>query len=472
MIEKINLKNVEKIGIEFIENFKKRAEHGNNYSFIGRISSIRNHSRIIFIDLFDHTDNLQLIFDLTQFKENLSSLNIGSYIEVEGMYIIRENNSELKVNSLKILHDASLKLSPTPWEINGLDSKNVNQLFNFTEHYLANPQRMAILKIKTNFVHALTNYFLDNGFTSVEPPILTEKILYEEDNAIKAEVHGENVFLSQCATFELEPLATVFGKVFTISPAFRNEKGGSKRHLAEYSHAKAEVIFADTEDLISLAGYSIYSAVKKTIEVSKKELKLLGVKIDLESLHPENHVTMTYDDAFKVLVEEGSEIKYGEGLKKSDEMLLTKHVGNKYLWVRYLPFESEGFPYKRHPDNPKLSMTCDLIAPHGAGEMVGVAEKITDMEELLDNLTQKGKADDLRRYWKYALLRKYGMPKHGGIGAAPERIIYGLLGLNHIRLTKPWSRYPDRKINTNAQEKLNPWRDEDLERIIKKYNLI
>jgi asparaginyl-tRNA synthetase len=364
-----------------------------------------------------------------------------------------------------------LSLSPSPWEINGLDIESIDQIFSFTEFYVSNPQRAAILKIKTNFVKALHNYFQEKKFTLVEPPILTDKILYEPEKAIKAEVHGEKVYLSQCATFELEPLAMAFGKVYTISPAFRNERGGSKRHLAEYSHAKAELLFVDIEDLMNLAGDSIYNAVKKTIEVSKRELDLLKITIDIDSLNPENYVSMTYDEAMKILQTSGSETKYGEGLSRSDEMTLTKHVGNKYLWVKFLPFESEGFPYKKLPGSPHLSMTCDLIAPHGAGEMVGVAEKTTDMEEIIENLIRKGKKDSIRNYWNYVLLRKYGLPSHGGIGAAPERIIYGLLGLNHIRLTKPWPRYPDRKINPCVEDGLNPWKDEDIERIIKKYDL-
>ncbi len=120
---------------------------------------------------------------------------------------------------------------------------------------------------------------------------------------------------------------------------------------------------------------------------------------------------------------------------------------------------------------PHLSMTCDLIAPHGAGEMVGVAEKTTDPEELIQNIIDKGLKKDIKKYWEYILLRKFGMPPHGGIGAAPERIIYGLLGLNHIKLTKPWARYPGRKINPTNNQELNPWGDPDLERMIKKFGL-
>lgn len=464
---------MKKIGPEFIDEFISSAKNGKSYNFKGRITAVRKHAQRTFFDLSDHTGKLQIVVEQERFADykNLIALAPGSYIEVKGDFHNSRDPPELKASSIKVISEATIPLSPTPWEIDGISSEHVNQIFGYPEFYLANPQRAAVLKIKTNFVHALHEYFNKEKFTLVEPPILTEKILYETEKAIKAEVHGEKVFLSQCATFELEPLAMVYGKVYTISPAFRNEKGGSKRHLAEYTHAKAEALFVTVDDLMFLAGDSIYNAMKKTVEVSKKELALLNVKIDLESLKPSNHVSTTYDEAVKILHANGSKIVYGEGLARSDEMILTKHFGNKYLWVKFLPFQSEGFPYKKLPGSPHLSMTCDLIAPHGAGEMVGVAEKTTDIEEIIDNLIKKGKKKELRRYWKYILLRKYGLPPHGGIGAAPERIIYGLLGLNHIRLTKPWPRYPERKISPNMREKLNPWRDKELDRVIKKYDI-
>jgi len=116
-------------------------------------------------------------------------------------------------------------------------------------------------------------------------------------------------------------------------------------------------------------------------------------------------------------------------------------------------------------------MTCDLIAPHGAGEMVGVAEKITNAEELIENLIEKGQKYTIRQYWDYIALRQQGLPPHGGIGAAPERILYGLLGLDHIRLTKPWPRYPGRKIITSENKNLNTYGCRELERLIEKYEL-
>jgi len=330
--------------------------------------------------------------------------------------------------------------------------------------------RLAVLKVVEALNRGLENYFFENRFTRVTPPILTSRVLYGDDNSIPASVHGEEVFLSQCATFELEPLALAFKKVFTISPAFRNEKGGSKRHLAEYTHAKAEMLEADYQDLMNLASLSLHHAFTYVANEAHEWLDRLKVDINPDSIHPNNQEQLTYVDALKIVQAKGSDITFGQGLSASDEQMLTQHVGNKYLWILFNPCEAEGFPYRRHDDDPRLSMTCDLIAPHGAGEMVGVAEKIQDTKELIEKMLEKDLGHLVLMYRDYIALRRYGIPKHGGIGAAPERIVYGLLGLDHILYTKSHPRYPDRRIAT--QGKLNPWRHQGLQEVLEEFKIV
>lgn len=276
---------------------------GESVSSLGRIKGIRKHKNRVFADLTDYTGNIQLVVEKSNHPceyELLCKANKGSYISVDGIYENdRRGNAEINVAGLEVIAEANLNVE-SPFDFNGADPSHGDKVFSFPEIYVSNPQRAAILKIKTDFVRALHEYFQTDGFTLVEPPVITDKTLYGKDNAIGAEVHGEKVFLSQCATFELEPLALAFGKVYTISPAFRNEPSGSKRHLAEYTHAKAEALFADISDLKELSGNSIYYAMRKVQELDTRELELLGVTLDIEGLRPENHEHISYNEALKI----------------------------------------------------------------------------------------------------------------------------------------------------------------------------
>jgi len=457
-----------------IRDSLKGKNNQDGISVVGRVKEIRKHKNRAFLDIVDYSCQIQLVvekYENSSLYNSVCILRKGAYISARGLLENdRKGNLEARVNELEVIANSSLDID-SPWDFDGANPVHGDKVFSFPEVYVSNPERAAILKIKTDFVNALHVYFQNQGFVLVEPPVITDKTLYGKDTAVEAEVHGERVFLSQCATFELEPLALAFGKVYTISPAFRNEPSGSKRHLAEYTHTKAEALFANIDDLKSLSGDSIYYAMDQVLSSDSKELSTLNADLDIQGLKPENHEHVSYNEAIKITQRNGSKTNWGEGLKRIDEIILTKHFGNKYLWVNFPPFISEGFPYKRLPEDRRLSMTCDLIAPHGAGEMVGVAEKIIDPEELIQNLIEKGQKENIRRYWDYIALRQYGMPPHGGIGAAPERILYGLLGLDHIRLTKPWPRYPGRKIMKSSEGELKDYGSGELRRLIDKYSL-
>jgi len=326
--------------IDYIEDIKSNGRLGEAYPVEGRISSVRNHGRVAFLDVVDGSGKIQLVVEKEKNMDSfddISSIPVGSYISAEGILTNHNCNMEINANSVETLAAATLPLSPNPWEIDGTDPVHGQQVFGWPSFYLSNPQRAAVLKFKGSFISHLHDYFQSNKFVFVDPPILTDKTLYDEETAIRAKVHGEDVYLTQCATFELEPLAMMFGKVYTISPAFRNEKAGSKRHLAEYTHNKAEVMHADMEDLMFLAGDSLYSALEGTSSDCEKELDLLGVDIDVDAIRPRNHERMTYNEALKIIQSKGSETEYGSGLSSEDEKILTSHIGNKYLWVQFPP---------------------------------------------------------------------------------------------------------------------------------------
>jgi asparaginyl-tRNA synthetase len=215
-------------------------------NILGRIKKIRLHKKIAFVDIIDYSSEVQLIIEKDKtpdLYDEISTYMVGSYISVDGNLSKSKNGkSDLIVSDLEILAESGLVIE-SPWNIDGLNPHYGNLIFSNLEIYVSNPQRATLIKLKNDFIFSMHKYFQNQGFVLVDPSIITNKTLYGHENAITAQVHGENVYLSQCATFELEPLAMTFGKVYTISPAFRNEKSGSKRHLAEYNHVKAEVLF-------------------------------------------------------------------------------------------------------------------------------------------------------------------------------------------------------------------------------------
>jgi asparaginyl-tRNA synthetase len=294
------------------------------------------------------------------------------------------------------------------------------------------------------FKRNLEEYFWNKDFVQFEPPTLTLQTLYSDEGALWLDVDGRKVSLSRCATFHLEPALLAYEKVFAITTSFANEKSRSNRHLTEFTHLKAELAWVNLQELITLAGDMYYSVAKKTVNDCKREIIILGLQDEInkriEKINPINQVVITYDEAIEILHKNKMAIEYGKSISASDEKIITKEFEEKFVWIKYIPCSVEGFPFKKKVDAPHLSMTCDLIAPEGYGEILGTAEKITDVSELLDRMREKGKdsPEQLFRYQDYINLRKYGLPEHGGIGMGIERGARYILNLPHVRFTRPF----------------------------------
>ena len=100
---------------------------------------------------------------------------------------------------------------------------------------------------------------------------------------------------------------------------------------------------------------------------------------------------ITYDKAINILHSRGSDFEWGKSLGADEERILSHELGEKLFFIKGVPCGAEAFPFSREPSDPKITRTCDLIAPHGYGELLGTAEKICNVKELLARMEEKGK---------------------------------------------------------------------------------
>ena len=93
---------------------------------------------------------------------------------------------------------------------------------------------------------------------------------------------------------------------------------------------------------------------------------------------------------------------------------------------------------KPDDERPELSLSVDVLAPEGYGEIVGGGQRLDDYALLLERI----KTHDLpvEAFDWYLDLRKYGSVPHSGFGMGVERVVAWLCGLEHVRETIPFPR--------------------------------
>ena len=90
------------------------------------------------------------------------------------------------------------------------------------------------------------------------------------------------------------------------------------------------------------------------------------------------------------------------------------------------------------PTNAELSLSVDLLAPEGYGEIIGGGQRSASLE-LLEQRIAQHKLPQEAFEW-YLDLRRYGAVPHSGFGLGVERTVAWICGISHVRETAPFAR--------------------------------
>ncbi|MEM6328175.1 MAG: asparagine--tRNA ligase [Bacteroidota bacterium] len=136
-------------------------------------------------------------------------------------------------------------------------------------------------------------------------------------------------------------------------------------------------------------------------------------------------------------MESARTFEWGADFGGSDETVLTKHFDRPILVHRY-PAAVKAFYMKRDPEDDRLALGMDVLAPEGYGEIVGGGERATDLQFLRDQVAAHGLPESAFDW--YFDLRRYGSVPHAGFGLGLERTVAWVCGLSHLREAIPFPR--------------------------------
>ena len=110
--------------------------------------------------------------------------------------------------------------------------------------------------------------------------------------------------------------------------------------------------------------------------------------------------------------------------------------------VHRYPASLKAFYFKKDPQDAKVALGMDVLAPEGYGEIVGGGQREDDHDTLLRSIDEH-KLPREAFAW-YLDLRKFGSVPHAGFGLGVERTLSWICGLHHVRETIPFPRMMER----------------------------
>ena len=305
--------------------------------------------------------------------------------------------------------------------------------------WMRSKRQWAILRIRHTLSKSIRDFFDGEGFTLVDSPILTPSACEGTSTLFQTPYFDEGVaLLSQSGQLYLEPAIAAFGKVYCFGPTFRAEKSKTRRHLTEFWMVEPEMAFAHLDDVMATGERMTKFLVQRVLETHQEELKILERDIaPLEASLSNTFGRMTYSEAVDKLHELGSDIVWGEDFGNDDETILMNAM-DRPTWVHRFPKDFKAFYFELDPQDDRLALGADLLAPEGYGEIIGGGERASNLQYLLDQIEKHGL--DRSAYEWYLDVRKYGSVPHAGFGLGLERAVAWICKLPHVRETAPYPR--------------------------------
>lgn len=399
----------------------------------------RSSGKIYFLELRDGTGMVQgIVFAKDPTSDPLfqkaESLTMESSLKVTGKVSKHPklaDTYELQISDIEVVQIA--EEYPIAKKDHGIDFLLENRHL-----WLRSRKQRAIQIVRNTVINAIYGYLNNEGFIKIDSPILTPNACEGTTTLFDVEYFDEGkAYLSQSGQLYLEAAIFSVGRCFDFGPVFRAEKSKTRRHLTEFWMMDAEAAFVEHEENMQIQEGLICHIVEKVLEKNLAELATL--ERDMEPLKKIQapFIHKTHHEVVEELREMGSQITHEMDLGGDDETILTQKY-DRPIFVEKYPAEVKAFYMKRDPENPKVALCADLLAPEGYGEIIGGSQREDDYQTLLDRINEHKLP--LNEFQWYLDLRKYGSVPHSGFGIGLERIVGWICGRKHIRETIPFPR--------------------------------
>ena len=279
---------------------------GQEVTVAGWVASRRDHGGVIFIDLRDKEEIVQLVCDPADSEEahRIADQVRDQYVLVatgkvrargEGLENpnLKTGKVEIVVSELKIENSSK----PMPFDLG--DAK-VNEEIRLKYRYLdlRTPKMHQIFRLRSQAAIAARNSLAELGFMEVETPVLTKSTPEgARDYLVPSRVWpGEFYALPQSPQlFKQLLMISGFDRYFQIAKCFRDEDLRADRQ-PEFTQIDVEMSFCDQE---------------KVIEVAERLIRDIWAACDQWEKLPAQFPRMTYDEAMEKYGSDKPDLRFG-----------------------------------------------------------------------------------------------------------------------------------------------------------------
>ncbi|MGB6843467.1 MAG: asparagine--tRNA ligase [Candidatus Acidiferrales bacterium] len=413
---------------------------GETATIRGWLYNLRESGKLLFPIFRDGTGVMQGVVSLKERPEAfaaLKGLTQESSVVATGKIQAEPRapgGFEMQVSAIEVVQRVA---DSDPYPVQ-LKEHGVDFLLDQRHLWIRTPRQASILRIRAEAERAARNYMDAQGYTLTDTPIFTPAACEGTTTLFEVDyIDDQKAYLTQSGQLYVEATAAALGKVYSFGPTFRAEKSKTRRHLTEFWMLEPEAAYAHLEDMIQL-GEGLVSAVVQSV-VKNRARELAALQRDpakLDKITPP-FPRISYDDAIALLQKAGNPAKWGDDFGGDEETIISKEFEKPVIIHRY-PTAMKAFYMATDAERPELSLSFDMIAPEGYGEIIGGGERQSNYETLVRRIREHGLPEESFQW--YLDLRRYGSVPHAGFGLGLERTVAWICGTEHIREVIPFPR--------------------------------
>ena len=423
--------------VPWIRIREAHAHAGETVEIRGWVTHRRSSGKVQFLVLRDGSGLIQCVAGVRDLPpeqwEASAALTQESAVIVRGT--VKADPRQVGGFELGLSHLEVVALAPdypiTPKE------HGVDFLMDHRHLWLRSPRQQAILRIRAQIVSAFRDFMDGEGFTLVDAPIFTPSACEGTTTLFETQYFDDKAYLSQSGQLYMEAAAMALGRVYCFGPAFRAEKSKTRRHLIEFWMMEPEWAWATLDDVIALEERLLMATIGRVLDRCREDLKLVERDASRLERVKAPFPRMHYNDAVKLLHEKGMSFEWGSDFGAPDETELSSRHDSP-LFVTNYPAAVKAFYMEPDPSDPRLSLSCDCLAPEGYGEIIGGGQRMSSLELLTRRIDEHGLPQSAFEWYKD--LRRYGSVPHSGFGIGVERTLAWLAGLEHVRESTAFAR--------------------------------
>lgn len=410
---------------------------GKEINIKGWLYNKRSTGKLRFLLIRDGTGIIQGVVSKADVSEDVfnicDTIPQESSVEVKG--IVKEDKRspggfELLVSNVELVHEA------LDYPIS-LKSHGPDFLLGNRHLWIRSKKQHSTLRIRDEVTKAIRDFFYERDFVLVDAPIFTPAACEGTTTLFEVDYFGDRVFLTQSGQLYMEAACMSFGKVYCFGPTFRAEKSKTRRHLTEFWMVEPEIAYADLEDIMKLAEEFVSYIIQRVLKNRRSELDILERDIrPLEKVLPP-FPRHSYNEAAEMLKDGGCDFRWGGDFGAQDETYISERFEKPVLIHRF-PVQCKAFYMKTDPEDNKLALCVDMLAPEGVGEIIGGGQREDSLETLKKKIIEHKLPEEAFKW--YLDLRRYGTVPHAGFGLGIERMVSWICGSPHVRETIPFPR--------------------------------